>query len=253
MIDVQPPPLFADAVDYKHDPAALEAAQGTFNEEGLYAAIARFAAEWFARHGRSARVLDLCSASGLTALRVARTIPVQQTTLVDNEPTALDKAAKNFEGRDGVEMVCADAVTYRDGRTYDLILLNSAYHHIEDERKPAFLANAAALLADGGCMAMGEHFLPEYVTAEQFREAVIAFYRPLLEELEQRGESPSAVAVIRKAAYYTWTGEYEYKTSWVKACAWMPPSLRVAARERIWAPPEAHDDVGTIALRFQRD
>jgi predicted nicotinamide N-methyase len=250
---IRPPALFAGAVDYKLDPSALEAAQATFNEEGLYAVIERFAGDWYARHQRPARVLDLCSASGLTALRVSHTIPVKQTTLVDNEPTALEKAAKNFEGRDGVEMYCADAVTYQDGRVYDLVLLNSAYHHIEHDRKHAFLTNASAFLAEGGCMAVGDHFLPEYTTPQQFRESVLAFYAPLLKELEERGEPPAAIAVIKKAAYYTWAGDYEYKTSWAKTCKWMPPSLRVATRERVWAPPEADDDVGTIALRLERD
>ena len=34
-----------------------------------------------------------------------------------------------------------------DGGRYDLILANSAYHHIEDHRKPLFMQNAARLLA----------------------------------------------------------------------------------------------------------
>jgi len=245
------PELFSGAIDYKFDPEALESAQRTFNEEGLYVAIEHMAAAWYVRYGRPPRVLDLCSATGLTAWRVSAVVPAATITLVDNEPTALAKAAENFAGRADVAIVCDDAVTYRDGTAYDLILMNSAYHHIENGRKAAFLENAAELLSADGCVLVGEHFLPPYVDDETFRRAVVDFYARLLDELERCGEPKRAIAVIRQSAYYTWLGEYEYKTSWDFARRCIPASLTVHEVDPVWLPDARAQTIGTMALRLE--
>jgi SAM-dependent methyltransferase len=207
------PAIFAGAREYRDDPAALEAAQATFNEEALYQAIAQFAVDWHRRTGRPARVLDLCCATGLTAYRVEKVIPVASFALVDTDPVALSRAEQRFVGRCRAQAFCEDAVTFQSGRPYDLILMNSAYHHIENERKLAFLRNAAELLAQDGEILVGEHFLPEYRDQEEYRQAVVEFYAALIHELDARSESSEAIAVIRRAGRYGWEGIYEYKTS----------------------------------------
>ena len=86
------PRLFWGAKEYRDDPEALEMAQATFNEEGLYLALTCFAADWYRRTARPARVLDLCAATGLAALRVAETIPLAAVTLVDCDSRFLLRA-----------------------------------------------------------------------------------------------------------------------------------------------------------------
>src|ERR1700746_3827862 len=56
-------------------------AQATFNEEGLYLAIEDYALEWHRVSKRAARVLEMCSSTGLCALRVSSRVPVETLTL----------------------------------------------------------------------------------------------------------------------------------------------------------------------------
>lgn len=209
----QIPELFHDRREYKDIPEALEKAQATFNEELLYQALTKFAEKWYERDARPAVLLDLCSATGLAALRVARAIPVNGVTLVDTDREALKVGAAYFANSELSSMCCTDAVTFETDTKYDLILMNSGYHHIEDPRKVDFLRNAKRLLAPGGEILVGEHFLGPYSNASEFKARVVEFYSLLIEELKRRHEPDEAVGVIRQAAYYCWLGQYEYKVS----------------------------------------
>jgi|ERR1051326_1182652 SAM-dependent methyltransferase len=250
------PSIFRGAREYKEIPEALELAQATFNEEGLYVAITEFAQQWFRYTQRSARVLDLCSATGLSALRVSQVIPVSSVTLVEIDNGALIKALDHFDKSLTLYSFCADAVSFRDSRPFDLILMNSAYHHIEDSKKTAFLRNAAHLLAEGGAILMGEHFLPSYRSDEEFRQSVVSFYKRLIDELENRGEPAEAINVIRRSGLYCWEGIYEYKVSWERFSRDLNSAeLYLLKSNVVWsypdrrgAPSEDTDKIGSFGL-----
>lgn len=247
------PAIFAGAREYRDDPAALEAAQATFNEEALYQVIAQFAADWHGRTGRPARVLDLCCATGLTAFRVAKVIPVTSLALVDTDSKALARAEHRFDGWCRTRTFCEDAVPFHSDPPYDLILMNSAYHHIEDERKSLFLRNAAKLLAEDGEILVGEHFLPDYSGRDEYRNAVVEFYAALLQELEDRGEPSPGINVIRRAGRYGWQGDYEYKSSRSVFADHLSGARLVVKTELIlWQPPShlMAQSSGTRALRI---
>lgn len=244
------PEIFRGAIDYKDDPKAFELAQKTFNEEGLYRAIASFASDWYKSTGRPAKVLDLCSSTGLCALRVSRLIPVEAVTLVDVDQSVLAIGREYFDKPCPIFTYCADAVTFQEGGPYDIILMNSSYHHIEDERKLDFLKNAASLLADGGVILIGEHFLPPYHNPDEYRESVVIFYSKLIEELQRRGEPAGAINVIRKVGLYCWEGQYEYKVSWSifqshsEQCG-----LRTCSKNLVWSIPlKNYDFSGSCSL-----
>jgi SAM-dependent methyltransferase len=246
------PEIFAGAREYRDIPEALEMAQATFNEERLYRAIAAYARDWYGASKRPARILDLCAATGLTALRVARAIPIRAATLVD-----LDRAAV-ARGREALAMTCPvaahveDAVTFHDGGGYDLVLINSAYHHIEDERKPTFLGNARRLLAEGGRIVVGEHFLPGYRNGREYRDALVWFYSALLSELQRRGEPACAIDVIRRSALYGWEGQYEYKVSRTAFLDHLREAkLKVFGCCWVWRTKELPPFAGSAALSIE--
>lgn len=252
---LQAPEIFRGAKEYRYDPRALELAQATFNEEGLYLAICAAARDWHGRAQRPARVLDVCAATGLTALRVARAIPVAHSALVDTDALALVQAERQLKGVSAVTVYCEDAVLFCEGAPYDLILMNSAYHHVEDDRKVAFLSNAASLLADGGRIVLGEHFLPVYAGLSDYREAVTAFYVSLLRELQRRGESADAIDVIRRSGLYGWERNYEFKVSWdVFEKHVASADLKLLSRISVWLPhPEVMERIiGTIVVVLKR-
>lgn len=207
------PKVFDGAMEYAGDPDALEKAHGTFNELALYEAIASLAEGWYLASKRKPRILDLCSATGLCALHVAKRIPVEEVTLVDTDDVSLKKGASYFTGVCPVLTHCDDAVSFSTSDRFDIILMNSAYHHIEDERKVEFLRNAASLLDSDGIILVGEHFLPPYSDQSSYQESVVEFYTALITELEARNEPADAINVIRRSGLYSWQGDYEWKVS----------------------------------------
>jgi SAM-dependent methyltransferase len=243
------PPLFRGAREYKDDPTALEMAQATFNEEGLYQSIADFAALWHERAGRPARVVDLCAATGLCTLRVSRRVPVASVTLVDSDPQVLERATQHLSDIPA-EVRLGDAAEFGSQSRYDLVLANSAYHHISDDRKIDFLRTARALVAEDGAILIGDHFLPPYCSNVEFKVSVEFFYGQLMAALESRGEPAAAINVIRRAALYCWQGEYEFKVSWpvfLEHCACA--GLQIERVLGIWEPRcEMDVHVGTFAI-----
>ncbi len=243
------PRLFEGAKEYKDDPNALEMAQATFNEEGLYRSIADFAALWCRRTRRPARVLDLCAATGLCTFKVSRLAPVMAATLVDTDWSALQCAVQRNAGFP-TEVRLVDAATFNSGSRYDLVLANSGYHHIPDDRKIEFLKTARTHVEKDGAILVGEHFLPPYANNVEFKRSVEAFYGRLIGELERRGESPVAINVIRRSALYCWCGEYEYKVSYpvfLDHCR--KAGLQVEHVYEVWrAAADFEDPVGSYAI-----
>lgn len=255
--DLEIPEIFRGAIDYREDPWAFELAQKTFNEDGLYRAIASFALDWYRSTSRPAKILDLCSSTGLCALRVARMIPVESVTLIDIDQSVLTIGCKTFDKICPIFTYCADAVTFQSGKPYDLILMNSAYHHIKDNRKVDFLKNAASLLADGGVILIGEHFLPPYNNSNEYRESVVVFYTNLIKELESKGESAELINVIRKCGMYCWERIYEYKVcSRIFHSHMRRAGLKATEFHEVWLHSEgasALESIGTYCFNVTRD
>jgi len=249
------PALFSAVCTKTITPRDVARAQNTFNETALYAAIEAYAKEWFRGASRPARVLELCSSSGLCAMRVKRAIEVERVTLVDINPDALAIARRRFRSQH-VSTIVEDAVTYASADRFDLILLNSAYHHIAGHRKLRLLANAAKHLAPGGRVLLGDHFLPPYRRRVDFRRAVVAFYAPLVEELLERKTHRHAVEIIRQAAYQCWNGVTEFKVSWAVFSRHLEASgLVLASHQIVWRPKSARAynfPVGSVAAALRQ-
>jgi len=248
------PSIFHGAVDYQHDLDALEIAQSTFNEEKLYQAAEALAWRWFISAQRKPRLLDLCCATGMCSYRISSKVQPASITLVDTDPDALKRAVLRHSPRPPVVHAhCTDATWFSSTDAFDLILMNSAYHHIEDQRKQLFLASARRVLAPAGRIIIGDHFLPPYHDQASFHLSVQTFYGALLETLRVRGESDLAQNTIRCAGLYTYRRDYEYKVSWERFIDDVA-SARLVVEHRIpvWQPDaSATGFVGTMALTLR--
>jgi SAM-dependent methyltransferase len=245
------PSIFMGALDYKENPEALELAQATFNEEVIYKTIAGFALDWYKSHNHIPKVLDLCSATGLSSLRVAKTIPVASVTLVDTDRKALNKCCKYFDSICPIFVHCQDAVTFQSTDHYDIIIMNSAYHHIQNDQKVSFLNNALSLISTEGAFFIGDHFLRDYNNKFEFKNSVVSFYTNLINDLLHRGESDIAINLIRQSGLYTFKEEYEYKVSLnIFKNHIEKAGLTIDVRNRLWPDNKLciNDEWGTYAI-----
>lgn len=246
------PEIFKNAIDYRENCETMDIGQATFNEERLYLALAQFAKSWYYSRNRSASILDLCCATGLTAERIALTIPVHDIALVDIHADMLHNAKVRCSSRAAVAAYCADAVSFSTGKTFDLILMNSSYHHIEDSRKLAFLRNARSLLADDGVLLVGENFIFNYTDDRSKRQSIVRFYGLLLKALAESGEPAHSINVIRRSGLYCWEGFYEYKVHRAQFLAHARDAgLAVIESSVVWsATDDPADFAGSCALKL---
>jgi len=200
---------------YESEPAITALGHTTATERDLYQRIVAEATAQAKRLARPVAVLDICSAGGGSACHVSNAVTCSSLVLVDIDETMCAAARNRDWPIRNVSVQCADAVQWRSPEQFDLILANSAYHHIEDCNKVGFLANLAELLATDGRIIVGDHFLPDYSDGdlEAYRASVLLFYTQRIGELEGRGDSKDAVDVIRQTGRYCWEQRYEFQVS----------------------------------------
>lgn len=209
------PPSLAVDLPYESNPSVTELGHTTATERDLYRALTDETREIAARFQCPISILDVCAASGGAAWHIGSAVRYRRLVLVDIDPLMCEAARQRPWEAENVEIVLADAVEWRGLEPFDLILANSAYHHIEDDRKMAFLMNLAAQLAPGGCILVGEHFLPDYADGdlESYRRSVQGFYEARVTALQEAGDAPGAIEVIRQTGRYCWERRYEYQVS----------------------------------------
>ena len=107
---------------------------------------------------RARDVLDVGCGPGTNAGFFAR----QRYVGLDINPAYIADARRRHAG----EFVVADATTWRpaDGRRYDLVLLNSFLHHVDDAAVRALLENLGAALSAEGRLHLVDLVLPARVS-----------------------------------------------------------------------------------------
>ncbi|MCX5966005.1 MAG: class I SAM-dependent methyltransferase [Cyanobacteria bacterium] len=153
----------------------------------------------------------------------------------------LEFAKRRFSscGRQPV-FICGDAVSEPLPQSHwDVIVLASAYHHIEDNRKIQFLSRVRDLIGRSGYAVMAENVLPDYRINNEadYARSVRQFYSQVLNTAKKRNpELPVHVEnLIYRVAQYGCDGEYEYKVSLPLLHYDLTSSgLRIVAQKRVW-------------------
>ncbi len=165
----------------------------------------------------SANVLDLCCGTGLSMEYI---VNHQNTALivgVDISKNYLEFCQNQYKNSlHPPLLIQGDAVTAElPTKKWDIIMMASAYHHIEDERKIEFLKRVKALLGKEGTGIIVENILPKYSNSLEYSNSVKRFYDAVLETA--KAENPLlpeyVEGLIRKVAEYGCDGDYEYKVS----------------------------------------
>jgi ubiquinone/menaquinone biosynthesis C-methylase UbiE len=206
--------------DYRFDPEAYEVEEKSRPDEmRMFARLAAALARQLESRGPSS-VLDLCCGTGLSMAGAVRSPVACDIVGVDICEEYLEYAASKVEdGRQKVRLIHGDAITapLPDDR-WNIIILSSAYHHIEDARKADFLLRVRDLMAPGGSVLVAENLLPEYEkgNGDDYRRATRQFYSAVLETAKQADAflDPHVEGLIRRVAQYGCDGDYEYKSSW---------------------------------------
>lgn len=207
--------LFEGRLDYRENPLLLDIAQETENEKLMFYESVKYAKHIF-KNIKDIVIIDLCTGSGMFADKIAKELSVKKLYCVDNDISFLNKAMNCLNKYDfKKDFLCEDATYYNCPEKADLILMGSAYHHIEDNLKEQFLYSAKNNLKPDGIILVNENFLPSYKKDKLFsyQEAIYIFYSELIEWLRNINTSEGAINILRQTAWYGFHREYEYKVS----------------------------------------
>lgn len=241
--------ISTDLPDYKDDPEAYELEEHSRPDEMLMLMTARYTALKILESCKKASVLDLCCGTGLSLEGIVEHPNISIVVGVDISIPYLEFAKRRFSSccRQPI-LICGDAVsTPLPQSHWDVIVLASAYHHIENNRKVQFLSRVHDLLGSSGYAVMAENILPEYETNNEaaYASSVRQFYSQVLNTAKQKNpELPAYVEnLIYRVAQYGCDGEYEYKVSLpLLYCDLIASGLRIVSQRRVW--PDENDSLG---------
>ncbi len=204
--------LFKRRLDYKTHPRYLDLAQNTVNEMAQYIKTKEIVKELF--DDKKILAIDFCTGTGLFAISILSAICVDKIILLDVDKRFINFTRKRLKEHSNIEFILEDALTFTAEEKAHLILLGSAYHHIEDSKKIIFLRNVERNLRSDGYVLMADHFIPVYNNEEDYSHSIVEFYSKLIKYLELVGTSSTAIRIIKQVAYYGYIHEYEYKVSY---------------------------------------
>lgn len=148
-------------------------------------------------------------------------------------------------GMTAVELVCADAVTYKlpRGARADAILLSSAVHHIEDERKTEFLRNVADNLAPGGMAVVCENILGDFSSPSQHDRRTEQFYAAKIDEIRRRALDRDLIPVVEDIVARGLERNCEFKMSYRTFLDLVRRTgFQVSQETKVWPAWDAFDD-----------
>ncbi len=145
-------------------------------------------------------VLDMCSGPGNFPNYLSLVSDKIKVIGIDINPLFVETGNKRFNHY-GWQFIETDACSIDLKKKFDFVTASSAYHHIEDKSKIAFLRNIKRHLLTSGKVIICENFLPRY-TFQKDRVKAIKTYYSLLDEYFRIGnatkESLKAIKEVRE-------------------------------------------------------
>jgi SAM-dependent methyltransferase len=180
------------------------------------------------------KVLDLCCGTGAFIGEFIEKLPLSRSVGVDVNMSFLELAREKFRDLP-VSFEHADAVNWKSNKKFDVVLLSSAYHHIEDERKVDFLKNVAGHLNENGFAVFAENILPEYKNVVERQQAVREFYGKRAEDAKRTGILPEEIKRLERIVRFELDREYEYKVDLPRFKNHLKKAgLKVVLKKRVW-------------------
>jgi len=251
-----------DLPDYRYDPEAYELEEKSRPDEMMMIGEAAAEATRLLDAFPNAYGLDLCCGTGLSTECLVEHPNVVAVAAVDNCKQYLTFAQRKFKSEgDRIKFILSDAVDVSDvdlgRRDWDVIMLSSAYHHIEDSRKVAFLSRVRGLLGKDGRAVMAENVLPIYLEGDEasYHGAVETFYQEVLRTARNQNPNLSrhVETLIERVAQYGYDGDYEYKVCMpILSQHLTDANLEVSWKKRVWPKGlELEEDSGNFVFTLK--
>ncbi|AJF59678.1 MAG: class I SAM-dependent methyltransferase [Candidatus Diapherotrites archaeon] len=198
------------------------------------------------RVGRKISILDVCCGTELILDFLSSDFKnrLESFVGVDISQKYLDDAKKRIGSDPRFELVNHDAVLFRHPRKFDVIIASSAYHHIEDERKPDFLNNIFNHLKDDGIVVFMENIIPKYSNRVERDSAAIEFYaKRIVDCIDNHEIKDERISLLSRVMQYERDREYEWKSHYSLFTKHLAAAdLEVISVKKVWPKEKIFSD-----------
>lgn len=239
---------FEDKQNYELSALRYEAVEAAAPQEKAMLSAAVQELSMLVNSGSKPVVLDVCCGTGNFIGELAEKIPFSGGVGVDVNLAYLDFAQNRFKDKT-ISFEHGDAVFWKSDKKFDIVLLGSAYHHIEDERKPDFLKNVLTHLKEDGFAVFAENILPRYNNSIEYKDGVRLFYEHRTEDAKKHGVSSQAVTLLERIMQFGVDREYEYKVDFPRFKKHLKEAgFEIILKKRVWGKRKFLDDAGDYVV-----
>ena len=161
-------------------------------------------------------ILDLCCGTGIVA-NMLRDLKGIKFVGVDINKNFLRLAKKKLERNKNFSFLLGDAAHYKTNQKFNIVLLTSAYHHIENRFKSRLLKNIRKFLMKDGVLIIYEKAIPPYSNKTEFHNSNKQFYLKRIKYLKETGRNkltPKQFNALMNICGLSAAGEEEYKVDY---------------------------------------
>lgn len=161
-------------------------------------------------------ILDLCCGTGIIAEMLLDVSSIEFIGVDINKPF-LEKAAQKVKDNKNFKFILEDAVKYETNLKFDIIVLASAYHHIENKFKTKLLQKVFRFLKDGGTLIIYEKAISSYSNKKELARSNEEFYLKRIEYLKKTGKkklSEKQFNALMNICALSVSAEEEYKVDY---------------------------------------
>ena len=158
-------------------------------------------------------ILDLCCGTGIIAEMLLDVTNIEFIGIDINKPF-LERAAQKVKDNKNFKFVLEDAVKYETNLKFDIIILTSAYHHIENKFKTKLLQKVFRFLKDDGVLIIYEKAILPYSNEKEFARSNEEFYLKrikYLKKTEKKKLSEKQFNALMNISALSASAEEEYK------------------------------------------
>lgn len=161
-------------------------------------------------------ILDLCCGTGLLPQMLIGIKNIKYIG-VDINKKFLESAQKKTKNHDNFEYILQNAIKYEADLKFDIVILTSAYHHVENKLKIPLLQKIHKLLKKNGILIIYEKAIGPYKNEEEFKRSNKEFYLKRIEylkETENKRLSKKQYNALMNICALSASAEEEYKVDY---------------------------------------
>ncbi|MBI3190441.1 class I SAM-dependent methyltransferase [archaeon] len=216
------------------DPKYYDEYIGTKMEEINFDRVFELIKEIHNKKGRL-EILDFCCGTGIFPRKWLSKLKNIRYLGVDINPDFVKFARKNLHGKN-FDFMAKDAVSFKTGKKFDIVLATSSYHHIEDKRKRKFLENISAHMKDDGAFIVYEKIIDSFSGISEAIDKGTQFYLERIKYMMKTEKlNENQIFALFNEQYLTSIRHEEYKVDIarfkgdIKACG-----LKIKKTIKIW-------------------